>query len=208
MNAKLGRGDVSEKSSPTFAAATAAASQMNRRTIEKAAARGDAIKPENLQKIAGTALDKGVELDALSKLPISERERLIDAAASGEIVSARELLKGKNPARTPSQNETPAQRSWSPTCDAQLRTLEEAWNGSCDAVRVAFGFEVLCLGTAAYSLPKQTHRSEATPQDDHAEDTNLPAALAQPPILGRVDAASASTSTMAAKPVVGAVLNK
>jgi hypothetical protein len=86
MNAKLGRGDVSEQCSLTFAAATAAASGM--------AARGEAITPEKLQKIVGTSLDKAVELDALAKMPVPQRDQLIEAAASGETVTARDSLKG------------------------------------------------------------------------------------------------------------------
>lgn len=173
MNAKLGRGDVSENCSPTFAAATAAASGMNRRIIEKAAARGEAITPEKLQKIVGTSLDKGVELDALAKMPIGQRADLIDAAASGETVSARDLLEAKPPISTASRNESPGQRSWPPAYDAQLRTLEEAWNAASDPVRTAFAFEVLGLGTAAaLSLPKQTRRFEAAPghTSDHSEN--------------------------------------
>jgi ParB family chromosome partitioning protein len=180
MNAKLGRGDVSEKCSPTFAVATAAASGMNRRTIEKAAARGEAITPEKLQKIAGTSLDKGGELDALAKMPIGQRDEVIAAAAGGEIVSARDLLKEKTPVATASQNESPPQRSWPPTYDAQLRSLEEAWNAASDPVRVAFGFEVLGLRTAAaLSLPKQARRYEAAPDQtsDHGENSTAGAAV-------------------------------
>jgi len=42
-----------------------------------------------LNKVVGTSLDKGTELDALAKLPEEEREDLADRAASGEAVSAR-----------------------------------------------------------------------------------------------------------------------
>ena len=86
---------MSEHSSPTFAAAIAAASGMNRRTVEKAAARGEDIPPEKLQKIVGTSLDKACELDALAKMPMPQRDQLIEAAASGEMVTARDSLKGK-----------------------------------------------------------------------------------------------------------------
>ena len=39
--------------------------------------------------MAGTSLDKGVELDALKTLPITERQALIARARKGEMVSAR-----------------------------------------------------------------------------------------------------------------------
>jgi hypothetical protein len=42
-----------------------------------------------IDKIKGTSLDKGVELDALVKLPEAERIELVERAASGEEVSAR-----------------------------------------------------------------------------------------------------------------------
>jgi ParB family chromosome partitioning protein len=40
--------------------------------------------------VTGTSLDKGVELDALAKLPKDERKGLIDRAKAGERVTARE----------------------------------------------------------------------------------------------------------------------
>jgi ParB family chromosome partitioning protein len=42
-----------------------------------------------IEKVVRTTLDKGVELDALTKLPEAEREALVDRAAAGEAVSAR-----------------------------------------------------------------------------------------------------------------------
>jgi ParB family transcriptional regulator, chromosome partitioning protein len=147
MNVQLGRGDVADKLSPTFAVATAAASGMNSRTIERAAARGEAITTEKLAKIAGTSLDKGVELDALAKIPAEKRDELIDAATRGERVSAR-----ASPALEASRKPSVPDPS---DYDAQLDRLEAAWEAASDSARVQFGFEVLGLGEAAYSLPKQ-----------------------------------------------------
>jgi ParB family transcriptional regulator, chromosome partitioning protein len=42
-----------------------------------------------IDRVVGTSLDKGVELDALTKLPEPEREALVNRAAAGEAVSAR-----------------------------------------------------------------------------------------------------------------------
>jgi ParB family chromosome partitioning protein len=97
MNARLGRGNVNENNSPTFTAATAAATGMNRRSVEKAVARGQALKPEDLQKIVGTSLDKDVELDALAIIPSVQRDKLIEKATSGQTVSARDLSKTPEP---------------------------------------------------------------------------------------------------------------
>lgn len=57
-------------------------------TVRRDAARGEALG-EDLEAIAGTSLDKGVELDALAKLPEQERKSLVQRAKSGEQVSAR-----------------------------------------------------------------------------------------------------------------------
>jgi hypothetical protein len=72
-----------------FTKDTAKKSGKSERAIQLAARHGKAIGADNLAKITGTSLDKGVELDALAKLPESERAPLIERAAAGEKVSAR-----------------------------------------------------------------------------------------------------------------------
>ena len=59
----------------SFASETSKATGKDKRTIERAAARGAALG-DDLQAIAGTSLDKGVELDALAKMRPEEREPL------------------------------------------------------------------------------------------------------------------------------------
>lgn len=71
-----------------FAAATAEAAGMTKQAINQHLARADAIG-DDLERVTGTSLDKGVELDALAKLPEPERKDLIDRAEAGENVSAR-----------------------------------------------------------------------------------------------------------------------
>ena len=44
---------------------------------------------DDLEAVTGTSLDKGVELDALAKMPAVERRELIDKAKAGEKVTAR-----------------------------------------------------------------------------------------------------------------------
>jgi len=87
-NAAMGKGDATEKSSVAFTKETAKTSGKDERTIRQAARRGKELGPD-LSKIAGTSLDKGVEMDALIKLPEPKRASLIERAASGEQVSAR-----------------------------------------------------------------------------------------------------------------------
>jgi hypothetical protein len=73
----------------SFAASTARATGKNKRTVERAAARGKAIGVDNLGKIANTSLDKHNELDALAAAPPTEQADLIERAAAGEQVTAR-----------------------------------------------------------------------------------------------------------------------
>lgn len=56
--------------------------------LSRAEALGD-----DLHAVAGTSLDKGVELDALKTLPAPERKQLIERARAGEKVSARRTVK-------------------------------------------------------------------------------------------------------------------
>ena len=62
-------------------------------------ARAEAIG-DDLERVTGTSLDKGVELDALAKLPEPERKDLIDRAEAGEQVSARPAAPKTNAAET------------------------------------------------------------------------------------------------------------
>lgn len=71
-----------------FAAETAAVSGESKRAINQHLARAEALG-DDLPRVAGTSLDKGVELDALAKLPEADRAELIERAQAGEKVSAR-----------------------------------------------------------------------------------------------------------------------
>lgn len=73
----------------SFADATAEATGRDARTVRRDAARGEALG-ETLKDIAGTPLDKGVELDALAKLDPEQRAEVIDKVRRGEIKSARQ----------------------------------------------------------------------------------------------------------------------
>ena len=84
-----------------FAASTAAVSGESKRSINQHLARADALG-DDLERIKGTSLDKGVELDALKDMPEPERKELIDRAAAGEKVSARVSQKSDTePAKEP-----------------------------------------------------------------------------------------------------------
>ena len=70
-----------------FAAETAALTGESLRSIQRHLARAVALG-DDLDRITGTSLDKGVEMDALAKLPEPQREELIERAVAGEKVSA------------------------------------------------------------------------------------------------------------------------
>lgn len=80
-----------------FAADTASVSGESKSQINRHLARAEAIG-EDLERVTGTSLDKGVELDALAKLPELERKELIDKAEAGEQVSARKASAAKQQA--------------------------------------------------------------------------------------------------------------
>ena len=95
------RGRVGEGRPPEFASETAAAAGMTKQAINQHLARADALG-DDLERITGTSLDKGVEMDALKAMPEPERKELIDRAAAGEKVSARVSQKSDTePAKEP-----------------------------------------------------------------------------------------------------------
>ncbi|MGR7993869.1 ParB/RepB/Spo0J family partition protein [Xanthobacter sp. ZOL 2024] len=85
----IGRWNADDNLSSAFSDATAQATGLNKRTIQRDAARGEALG-ETLKDIAGTSLDKGVELDALVRLDPDKRADAISKVKSGEIRSVRE----------------------------------------------------------------------------------------------------------------------
>lgn len=83
----LGR-SKSPQQTQSFAAATAESTGQSKATTNRAIARADALG-DDVERITGTSLDSGVEMDALAKLPTPERAEIIDRAVAGEQVSAR-----------------------------------------------------------------------------------------------------------------------
>ncbi|WP_288082889.1 ParB N-terminal domain-containing protein [Pseudomonas sp.] len=78
-----GRGRPAE-----FASDTAEATGQSKSSINQHVSRAEALG-DDLLEVAGTSLDKGVELDALKSMPEPERKELIQKAKAGEKVSAR-----------------------------------------------------------------------------------------------------------------------
>jgi MT-A70 len=76
-----------------FTRATAEATGIGERTLQRDAARGEKLGDDTLKKVVGTSLDKGEELDALAKLSDKRRESLVERAVAGEAVTAKPEVK-------------------------------------------------------------------------------------------------------------------
>jgi ParB-like chromosome segregation protein Spo0J len=85
-----GKGGKTAKSATlpkSFVSDTATKTGKSERTIREDATRAKRLGAD-LDRVAGTSLDKGAELDALAAMPPEDRAPLIERAAAGETVSA------------------------------------------------------------------------------------------------------------------------
>lgn len=121
-------GEVTAKFAATsFAAQTARTTGRAERTVRLDAARGEALGP-SIKRIVNTSLDKGIELDALAKLPTEERENLMARAERGERVSAQ----------SKSVKKTPAPLSDAETEEQWLAAIMRIWNRGSQEWRERF----------------------------------------------------------------------
>jgi ParB-like chromosome segregation protein Spo0J len=89
-------GDLNEgRPVERFTKATAEATRIGERTIQRDAARGEKLGEAVLKKVVGTSLDQGDELDALAKLSEPKRDELIARAVAGDAVTAKTAVKGE-----------------------------------------------------------------------------------------------------------------
>jgi ParB family chromosome partitioning protein len=91
-----------------FTADTARKNRKSERSIRRDAMRGEALG-DDLDKIAGTSLDHGTELDALAKMTPEQRAPIVERAAAGEEISAVEQVEVDEPRR----GSTALERAWS-----------------------------------------------------------------------------------------------
>src|SRR5262249_38074445 len=93
-----------------------------------------------ITEVVGTSLDKGVELDALAKMPEPEQHQLIERAKAGEQVSARsaaEVAAAPMLVVPPAQL-TVAQLAEAGGVDAILNALVTLWDAAPAAVQNRF----------------------------------------------------------------------
>lgn len=81
---------IGDMNGSRFTAEAAKATGKSERAIQRDATRAKAIP--RLPEVVGTSLDKGVELDALAKLPANQQDQIITRAVAGEPVSARAVM--------------------------------------------------------------------------------------------------------------------
>lgn len=98
-----------------FAGESSTATGQTKQHINRQIARAEALGPD-LKVIAGTSLDKGVELDALAKLSASQRAPIIAAAAAGQQVSARDLVEVKDALDVVKDQADAIVRAWNRAC--------------------------------------------------------------------------------------------
>lgn len=84
-----GRGRNRDRDLRSFSMETAALTGRSKGDIAKDATRAKKLGEYDIERIAGTSLDTGSEIDALCKMSKHEREALIVRAEAGETVTAR-----------------------------------------------------------------------------------------------------------------------
>ena len=121
-----------------------------------------------VDRVLGTTLDTGVELDALGKLPVAEREDLANRAASGEAVSARTAdrkpkLKPKHKPKLTRREQAEADfHAW---CD-KYEDLDEL--ADMGEELMALGFALAAGPAVAFPAPKRSAPASvpATQEDE------------------------------------------
>lgn len=151
-------GHAQEKS---FAAATADASGMTKQAINRHLSRAEALG-DDLDKVTGTSLDKGVELDALKAMTPEQRAPLIERAQAGEKVSSRQA---------PAQQPAPAHTTKSLIAALQSTVLHLLERTGCTTAD-----DVVSLICATFG-------------DQHPDDDALMAALDPLCVVGHLEPA-------------------
>jgi hypothetical protein len=125
---------------------TAKRTGKSRRSIQRVVQRAAQNGRANLERVAGTALDRGAELDALPLLPDAAQELLIEQAIAGAEVSAvqaqREMSERSSEMKSLDDAAAIQQSSSGSTGSENdlpgLSELKEAWLCASGSAREAF----------------------------------------------------------------------
>jgi len=147
----------------SFAASTAAVTGESKRSINQHLARAEALG-DDLDKVTGTSLDKGVELDALKAMTPEQRAPLIERAQAGEKVSAR---------AAPAQQPAPAH-----TTTSLIAALQSTMQYLLDSTGCATADDVVVLICSTFGA-------------EHQHDDALYAALDPFCVIGHLEPAGA-----------------
>ncbi len=119
-----------------FASAVAENTGMDKSNVNRAIARGAAIAPDIIQDIQGTAMDKGVELDALKGFTHDEQRQVVQRVKEGHsenIRAAASFIKGDDVDGDDVDNKRVAKET-----EKQLNALKRAWQKANDDARQMF----------------------------------------------------------------------
>jgi ParB-like chromosome segregation protein Spo0J len=117
-NGRAATAKTATATTPCFTADTAAKTGRSERAIRQSVRRAAALGLPVIDKVRGTSLDKPKELDALIKMPETDRSALVERAAAGEHVSAVAATQ--------------------PAVPLGLKRLNRAWDVASPAEREAF----------------------------------------------------------------------
>lgn len=127
---------LSGRGNKNFASETSEKAGRTKQDINRSIRRAEKLG-DDIERVKGTSLDKGVELDALVKLSPKQREKLIDKAEAGEKVSAREVVEKK--AKKKAEPITyEADEEWTAEDEQTLEALQVAWDNATETARQAF----------------------------------------------------------------------
>ncbi len=109
---------------------------MDKSNVNRAIARGAAIAPDIIQDIQGTAMDKGVELDALKGFTHDKQRQVVQRVKDGHsenIRAAASFIKGDDVDGDDVDNKRVAKET-----EKHLNVLKRAWQKANDDARQMF----------------------------------------------------------------------
>jgi ParB family chromosome partitioning protein len=162
---KAGGGKAKGANLASFVGATSKATGQSKRTVKRDATR--AKKVVVIDRIVGTSLDSGTELDALAKLPEAEQQQLADRAKAGEDVSARKLK---------AERADPALATKQPEKD-KLAVLQATWDAAPHAMRRQFA---VTNAVELKALIADHHKAAVVERAIERSQSTVPAPAAPP----------------------------